>query len=418
MIKINLFYITSFIEIDMKKNLVNKFIRLIILATFLCLISTSCTKDEFLDMEKVLTIDYNGRVNKIETLGYYSLSDAVLFLQLAKLPGKVETTCGFYLYRVTYQTKNFDDSEIWVSGLLAVPDSKKIKGVVSYQHGTNTSRHDAPSKPSRDEGIGISSLFAGNGYVLLIPDYIGLGVSQEIPTYLHIPSTVNAVVDFITIGAKVLNELTAGQNANLYLTGFSQGGCATAGVHRALEINNPTGLTLKASACVAGAYNLKDISVKYAVANKSMIYLGYAANSFAHVYKQDLRSIIKEEYVNLVPTLFDGSKSADFIQKALPEKAEDLYTQHMIHDIVNGNSNWFTTAFGQNETYRWRPIAKIRLFYGAKDLDVSPQDAIAAYNYMKNLGGNVEILNTGDQDHLGSLLSSLPEIQKWFNNTK
>ena len=37
---------------------------------------------------------------------------------------------------------------------------------------------------------------------------------------------------------------------------------------------------------------------------------------------------------------------------------------------------------------------------------------------MKNSGGNVELVNSGDYDHTGSFLNSLPEIQKWFNNTK
>jgi len=55
---------------------------------------------------------------------------------------------------------------------------------------------------------------------------------------------------------------------------------------------------------------------------------------------------------------------------------------------------------------------------GTKDVDVSPQDAISAYNDMKNLGGNVELINAGNYDHTASLIHSLPEIQRWFNNTR
>jgi hypothetical protein len=401
----------------MKSGSKNSFVQIILAAIFICSITTSCKVADSYKNDTLSKIDFKGEVVKIETLGNYSRLKAYLILKLAKVPGKVETTCGFYLYRISYKTRNFNNDETLVSGLLAIPHGKIFKGILSYQHGTTTERGEAPSKPST-EGIGISCLFAGNEYIVLIPDYIGLGISQEIPTYMHTQSTVKAVIDFLMTGNKIIRQLTEEKNPNLYLLGFSQGGSVTASVQRELEINNITGLTLKASACIAGAYNLKDISINYAIANKSTMYLGYIANSYAHIYNQDLSSLIKNEYVNLIPTLYDGSKSVDFIEKILPKEPDSLYNQKMIADIKAENSNWFTIALGQNETYKWKPITRIRLFYGTKDVDVSPQDAISAYNYMKNSGGNVELINSGNYDHTGSLIHSLPEIQKWFNDIK
>jgi len=391
--------------------------QIILVSIVICSINISCNVADSFKKNKLSKIDYNHEVISIETLGNYSRLKAFFILKLAKIPGTVKTTSGFYLYRITYKTKNFKNAETLVSGLLAVPHNKNIKGIVSYQHGTNTERDDAPSKPST-EGIGISCLFAGNGYMVLIPDYIGLGISQEIPTYMHNESSVKAVKDFLITGAKIIRQLTEGKNQNLYLLGFSQGGSVTAAVQRELEINNTTGLTLKASACIAGAYNLKDISVPYAIANKSIMYLGYIANSYSHIYNHDLSTLIKINYLNLLPALYDGSKSADFIEKALPKEPDSLYTQETIADINTGNNDWFTTSLSQNETYMWKPNTKMRLYYGTKDVDVSPQDAISAYNYMKNSGGNVELINSGNYDHVGSLLHSLPGILIWFNNIK
>jgi pimeloyl-ACP methyl ester carboxylesterase len=401
----------------MKSRYINCLAQIILAAIFICSIATSCKDADSYKDDTLAKIDFNQEVVKIETLGNYSRLKAYLILKLAKVPGKVETTCGFYLYRISYKTRNFNNDEILVSGLLAIPHGKTIKGIVSYQHGTTAERGEAPSKPTT-EGIGISCLFAGNEYMVLIPDYIGLGISQEIPTYMHTQSTVNTVIDFLKTGFKIINPLTMEKNPDLYLLGFSQGGSVTAAVQREMEINNTTGLTLIASACIAGAYNLKDISVKYAINNKSTMYLGYIANSYAHIYCQDLSSVIKNKYVNLIPILYDGSKSIDFIEKVLPKEPDSLYTQKMIEDIIAGNKNWFTIALGQNETYRWKPITRLRFFYGTKDVDVSPQDAISAYNDMKNLGGNVELINAGNYDHTASLIHSLPEIQRWFNNTR
>ncbi|NJN34135.1 MAG: hypothetical protein HC817_07690 [Saprospiraceae bacterium] len=200
--------------------------------------------------------------------------------------------------------------------------------------------------------------------------------------------------------------------------GFSQGGWASAGVQKALEQNNTTGLTLKGTACVAGAYFLKEISLKYAIANKSTLYLGYVANAYSTVYGQDISTILKPDYVKLIPTLFDGNKDVDFVVDALPKDPSDLYKPEMIDAINHNKNNWFTMALGQNGAYNWKLISKARLFYGAKDTDVSPEDAIKTYNYVKNLGGNVELVNLGDFDHTETFLNALPEIQKWFNNSK
>lgn len=392
----------------------NKIIWIFILA--FCVFS--CKKQDISQPEKIFSIDFGGNVKKIETLRYCSKTDAVLFLQKGNLIGDVQTNCGFYLYRVTYLTQNFDNQEIWVSGLLAVPDNEQIKGVVSYQHGTISNRKNAPSNPSYGEGMLIASLFAGNGYILLAPDYIGLGKSMEIPTYLHMPSTVNAVVDFLEIGSDIISKLTNGTNKDLFLVGFSQGGSNTSAVHRAIETNNITGLNLKASACIAGAYNLKYIASKFAIEKKSILYLGYVANSYAHIYNEDLNTIIKPEYAEIIPTLYDGSKSESAILEALPDEPNDFLTQQLLDDIANENDNWFTVALGQNETYLWKPINPMRLFYGTKDKDVSPEEATFAYDYMKSIGGNVELVCTGEHYHKESWQHALPEIQKWFNKLK
>jgi hypothetical protein len=379
---------------------------------------SSCQKEDAAKVDPFAGIDFGGQVTKIETLGQYSKTDAALYLQLANLPYKVETTTGFSLYRITYTTKNWDNRAILVSGLLGLPDTKDIKGIVSYHHGTNVDRNEAPSKPTPQEGIGISSIFAGDGYILLAPDYIGLGVSKEIPTYLNTPVTVNTVIDFLKIGSKILSKLTDGKNTNLYATGFSQGGCVTAGLQRELQIKNQTGLTLKASAAIDGAYNLKDIAIKFAVKSKTVLYLGYVANSYANMYKQNLNTIISDKYLSAVPTLFDGSKTSDEVIAGLPIEPADLYKPKMLAEINSGQSNWFTDALEKNEAYKYKPITPLRLYYGTGGIDVATEDAIETYKYMKKLGGNVELVNTGDNDHTETLLHSLPEVQKWFNQIK
>ncbi|MEI7526936.1 MAG: hypothetical protein WCJ95_21490, partial [Mariniphaga sp.] len=75
---------------------------------------------------------------KFEARGIYPRPVINYFVKKLKTPDKISITSGVELYRVSYFTKDENNRKTLVSGLLAFPRNKKIKGVVSYQHGTNS----------------------------------------------------------------------------------------------------------------------------------------------------------------------------------------------------------------------------------------------------------------------------------------
>ena len=353
---------------------------------------------------------------KFDSKGIYPKPVVRYFVKKLKTPDKINIASGIELYRVSYFTKDEDDKTIMVSGLLAFPRNKKIKGVVSYQHGTNSERANAPSKPSMDEGLGISAIFAGGGYLCLIPDYIGFGTSTEVHTYLHVETTVNAVVDLLKVGSVICTALTGNKTNLLFLTGISQGGHATAAVHRFLELNPVDGLHLVATSSIVGAYNLKEISIPYAIENKSIFYLGYLANSYCHIYKKPLNSVVLAPYDSVIPRIFNGNYKYEQIVSQLPKSPESFYNKGILDDFESGNHDWFTDRIGENQTFDWKPIRPFRMYYGSNDKDVSPKDAINAYNRMKELGGNAELINLGSLNHLQSAYAALPKTRSFFDS--
>lgn len=358
---------------------------------------------------------------ELETIGFESggvYPEPVIkyFIKKIKTPDKLTITSGIELYRVSYYTRDETNKTVLVSGLLAVPRNKKIKGVVSYHHGTNSDRNDAPSKPSGEEGLAISAVFAGGGYLCLIPDYIGLGISPEIPTYLHVETTVNAVVDLLKIGSEICRALTGKETNNLFLVGVSQGGHTTAAVHRYLEKSPVKGLDLIASSSIAGAYNLKTISIPYAIEKNSVFYLGYIANSYCHIYNKPLNSIIAAPYDTAVAKLFDGNCSYEQIKSRLPKTSAELYTKEVLNDIRTGNTGWFTEKLEENQACKWKPVALFRMYYGLKDNDVSPKDAESACQMMKGLGGNIQLIGLGNLNHIQTAYSGLPKTRAFFDS--
>lgn len=338
------------------------------------------------------------------------------FLKKLKTPDRIDIFSGIDVYRVTYFTRDEKDKRTLVSGLLAIPRDRKIKGIVSYQHGTNSERSQAPSLPTKDEGLGIAAIFAGGGYLCVIPDYLGMGLSTEVHTYLHVPSTVSAVVDLLKIGSEICTSLTGKRETNLYLVGISQGGHATAAVHRHLEKYPVEGLRLTATSSIVGAYNLKDISIPYAIKNNSVFYLGYLANAYCHIYEKSLNSIVSGSYDTVVPRLFNGNYSYNQIKARLPKTADSLFTKEVLSDIRTGKPDWFTDKLAENQTFDWKPEVRFRMYFGSGDKDVSPEEAQETYKHMLQLGGNVQLVGLGNLNHLASAYAALPKTRAYFDS--
>ncbi len=384
--------------------------------TLLVALTTACAPDET-DIRAVGHLDYGGRVERIETLGRYSSLEATLLLQLADAPGKVSTENDYFLYRVTYPTTGVDGGKTTVSGLVALPTTPHIKGVVSWQHGTNTYRPGSISKPSMPEGLGISALFAGDGYLLVAADYIGLGVSTEAQAYYHWPSTVNAVTDLLSIASIMLDGIGESPDGDLYLTGFSQGGGATAAVQRALEEHNPTGLRLRAAAPIAGAFDPRGTSLPHLVESDDTHHFAFLLASFSQVYGQSLTGIVQPDFVDQLAEWFDGTHDQAFLDEHLPDHLEELLTKRFLSDYEAGLEEpaWFYEALEAASTYDYAPQAPLRIHFGRRDTIVIPEEAEHAFLHMQSLGGNVTLVDVGPYGHDDTVLHALPPIQRWFD---
>lgn len=359
-----------------------------------------------------------GSVERVQHLRRYSRLSLSAMLWWAKLPEPIKISNGIELYRVTYWTEHRGQA-ILASGLLSIPRGGRLRGVVSYQHGTNPTRSEAPSAPTLGEGVLGSAVFAGGGYLFLAPDYPGLGASTGTQPYLYSPTTVNAVVDLLEAARDVTKGLGEEWNPSVYLIGFSQGGHATANVQRALESLNDPALPVRAAAAVSGAYDLARISVPFALRGTSQahsLYLAYIVRAYAEIYGQPMESLVSKHYAESLPRLFDGTHTVDEIVAALPRAPRDMFTPEFLANSESGPDRWFQEALAENEAYNWAPRAPLRLYYGDSDQDVSPADSKFAAKSMRERGGNVELVPLGPYTHNESILHALPRVRRWFDD--
>ena len=145
---------------------------------------------------------------------------------------------GVKLYRITYASviPELDNKPIVATGLMAIPDVEgTVFPLVSYQHGTVYKKTEVPSFPDQsDETKLMIAQFAGQGYVLIGPDYFGMGASNEPEGYGVMGSQQQASVDMLRACQAVLRQMKI-SNSKLFISGWSEGGFVTLAFLQRLE---------------------------------------------------------------------------------------------------------------------------------------------------------------------------------------
>lgn len=382
------------------------------------LAAVACTPALRIETQPYPTPAPAGTVSSVTPVGGYPgwVLRALIWSQ--GLSAAIPTQYGVSLYRVEYWTTAPGGRLALASGLVAFPRAASLRGVVSFQHGTATERSLAPSMPDPNNGVVAAAVFAGHGYLLVAPDYLGLGTSTEPHPYYHAETTANAVVDLLRASRAVLAAAGLAWPDALFLAGFSQGGHATLAAQRAIEANPGDGLQVRASASVAGPFDLAGIGFPSALAGRSRfasLYIAWIAISYARIYGMPLGSVIREPYERQLWVLFDGAHGGDAIVAALPAQPREMLAPAFLADYDAGRETWFLARLAENSLLDWTPRAPIRLYYGEADVDVAPEEALAAATHFAAGGGDVRAIAVGAVDHEGSVLVTVPLLRAWFD---
>ena len=132
----------------------------------------------------------------------------------------------------TYPSIDIEGNPITLSGKVMLPKNGIPKRMILVSHYTVCSNAEAPSNCFSLEGVLVNS-----GYGLIIPDYIGYGVTaQEVHPYLVMDVTAHNVVDMYLAVRPWLEAVgRSADDPSLDLMGYSQGGATTMAVQYLIE---------------------------------------------------------------------------------------------------------------------------------------------------------------------------------------
>ncbi len=132
----------------------------------------------------------------------------------------------------TYPSIDIEGNPITLSGKVMLPKNGIPKRMILVSHYTTCSNAEAPSNCFSLEGVLVNS-----GYGLIIPDYIGYGVTaKEVHPYLVMDLTAHNVVDMYLAVKPWLEAVgRSADDPSLDLMGYSQGGATTMAVQYLIE---------------------------------------------------------------------------------------------------------------------------------------------------------------------------------------
>ena len=322
------------------------------------------------------------------------------------------------LYTITYNTV-YKGQNIKASGLVAFPDTEAGMPILNFNHGTTSLHADAPTEDLIQYSFFANA--ASAGYIFVIPDYLGFGVSDNIVhPYYRSDLTGQTVVDMIRATKELAIIEGYNFNGDVFLSGYSEGGFATMSAHYNMEKNNYSGLNLVASAPAAGGYDITGM-LNYFLSKETYhvpYYIAYVAIGYKTSYDWNLplSSIFNEPYASIIPEYFNGKYSGYEINSVLTDDISELLTENFINNIyTDPDLKIIVDAFEENSLNQWVPKNKMIMYHGTDDITVPYHNSVDTYNDFISLGANKDIIEFIDLIGENHSSGSLPYIVDLFD---
>lgn len=286
------------------------------------------------------------------------------------------------IYRIVYKTIDANGEETQASGAVVIPvDGDGRYPLCSYEHGTVLNRYDVPSYESDELILGI--LFGCAGYVMSLPDYIGLGDSPGRHLYCHAATEASASIDLLRAAKTICASRDVILNDQLFIFGYSQGGHAAMALTKEIQNNYPEEFTITASAPMSGPYDMDGAQTDYVLADEPygapfyLPYLMFAYNEVYQMYDSPSDYLIAP-YDTLLPPLFDGNHEGWEVDAVMPSIPKQIIKPEVLNDFINNPENPFRIALVDNDLTGWTPTVPITMYYCGGDELVNYQNAINA----------------------------------------
>lgn len=362
-------------------------------------------------------------VESYEFVQSYTVADLQQVISNFGAAGAITPQYDVDLYRVFYRTE-YNDSTTVVTGALVIPKDTDCKPpLISYQHGTSSSKLGVPSYGSSE--LQICLVFASEGNLLVAPDYIGLGGSTiDLHPYQHGFSQGHSTINMLRAARELQTDLSYELSNQIFLFGYSQGGHASAAALRYIEELYPEEFKVTAAMPMSGAYDLSGAQTDFINNGQPYAtpgYLPYIVMGYQSVY-HDLYDSIQEIFIapydSLFPYYLIGHNfGIGFINGQCDPFPINMFTAEAQDKFFNDPTFPFSVRLKENDLLDWTPQSKIRMYYCSGDEQVYFRNSVVAdsvWNY--NLAPDAMSVLLTNEDHGGCVDDALIAARLFFGN--
>lgn len=286
-----------------------------------------------------------------------------------------------------YKSVDVDDQPIWLSGKVILPAKGPIKRYILVSHYTIASNKEAPSNIFSLEGLLVKL-----GYALIIPDYIGYGVTADkVHPYLVMEITARNVLDMYYAVVPFLEKAgCAPEHDDIYLMGYSQGGATTMAVQHEIEHHDQP-IKIRRVFAGGGPYDIKYTYDQFVETNWA---------SYPCAVPIMMQGMVVGNKLNLDMSTMMASNIYENLDHWVNSK---LYTTNQINVLIGTNvTSDLLTELGRDRTskevselykamtensiltYSWTPKAPVFMFHSMDDDVVPFENAMRAKSKWKN----------------------------------
>lgn len=334
-------------------------------------------------------------------------------------------------FSIEYKTVNANGDTVIASGAVYLPVLEHCysTSMLVYEHGTEFTKTSVPFYG----GYSVrGKYFSGTGYITVMPDYIGLGISTEIQTYHHSKTEASASIDLIRACREfLLINGNIQDNKQLYLTGYSQGGHVAMATNKYIkDYNLESEFNVVANAPMSGAYNLSGVQRDLVFEDSTYsipmflpnIIIGYQS-VYGNLYN-NYSDVFDSPYDNTYETRVNaGTTSGFFWYLNTPANhyhfLQDTFVNNLLNDVTR-NYHPMNLALKDNDLHNWVPQNPVRMLYCGNDNVVSPLNSVVALDTMLSLGAtNVDAINIDPSGgHNSCFTPAVAYVSLWFDSLR
>lgn len=288
---------------------------------------------------------------------------------------------GLKAYKITYYTKNEKNNLVKATGLLMYPKANYKLSTVVSDHGTTDSRQNVPSnlRGVLYAGFVVELSYVLNGYILMAPDYVGMGSGDGVHPYVHYPTEASATIDFVSAANKVLAQQNIKRYDEYFLAGYSQGAHAAMSTLKRLSISNPNNLNFKYAYMGDGPYDFSGVTLQKGVLEKDVYpFTSFIANvvntcnkTGYQMYNSNISEVISSEYLDRY-NYHVVQDNGGLLWGPLVWRT--LFTNNFVNDVTNNQNNKLRQCLKSNDVYDWYNKTPMTLGHSTVDLAIHPEN--------------------------------------------